>query len=172
MLHVRRYLYWWGLRRQARRYIEANNLRAVASAMFELDRHARLGDHRCAICRLRGALIEALYRQGHCVYCDWLAGPRQGQAGCDEAGAACPGGRAVLFTFLVAGRHYTWRQPAQALGFCPQRVNRGRPGEVWPQATCLLPAWRDALMAVVYEYVCAQGVRPARADWLPGPRPA
>ncbi len=153
MLRIRRHLYWWDLRRQARAYIEANNLRAVASAMFELDRHARLGDHSCAICGLRGALIEVLYRQGHCLHC---SGP-PGRA------AACTGDNTVLFTFLVEGRHYTWRQPAHALGFSPLAINDCEPREVWPQATCLLPAWRDALMAVVYEYVCRQGVPPARA---------
>lgn len=164
MQEAQRYLYWWRRRREARAYIDANNLRAVASAMDELDRHARLGDHRCAICGLRGALIQALYARGHCLA---VTPPGAPEPGC-RPGTACPARRTVGFTFLVEGRHYSWRQPACALGFAPEDPGRlrGQHGER-PEPTCLLPACRDALMAVVYEYVRRQGVLPAQAHWLP-----
>ncbi len=67
MRHLRLYFYWAGLRRQARAYLAANNLRAVASAMLELDRQAGTGDCREAIGALKDALSRAFCRQGLCV---------------------------------------------------------------------------------------------------------
>ncbi len=175
MTELQRYLYWWGLRREARAYIKANSLRAVASAMYELDRHAQSGDHRCAICRLRGALIEAFCRQGRCLQASLegrpaAALPRDGD--CDGMADCAAAGHARL-TFLVEGRHYTWRQPLGALAFIPEGV--GQPctaiGHPAP-GTCLWPRSRDALLAVVFEYLRLQGLEPARPNWLPTLRQA
>jgi len=166
---VRRYMYWWARRREARAYIRANNLRAVASAMEELDRHARLGDHRCAICGLRGGLVGALYAQGLCVA---AFAPGCARPAC-AASPACPSRRLVRFTFLVEGRHYAWCQPEAALGFfAPIPGCAPAKAVACSPPTCLLPANRDALMAVVYEYLRLHGAAPARPGWLPELRQA
>ncbi len=171
MAEVEHYLYWWRLRREARAYIRANSLRVVASAMFELDRHARLGDHCCAICRLRGALIAAFCRQGRCVDACLPAWPTA--EGCEGAGPVCPGGPLVGLTFIVEGRHYTWQQPAGTLDIALEDTGRSREAHhVYPEGICLTPACRDTLMAVVYEYLCLQQPAPQRPPWLPTLRQA
>ncbi len=163
LLQLRRYLYWRSVRRQARAYIRANSLRAVASAMLDLDRHAGTGDSRPAIQALKRALTQAFYEQGLCVGVCTRAEPiLEGPAAAAERQKWRDGqGRPLVeTTFLVEGRHYRWLLPAEEVAAALAWAPEGDPGPARraSPATCLLPECRDALMAVVYEYLTQRGV--------------
>lgn len=167
---LRRYLYWRSLLRQARAYIRANNLRAVASAMAELDRHRGPGRACTPLCALKGALIRVLYQQGYCVRAVPEAERPRASGHCDAVERPGPW---VEFTFVVEGRRYLWRHPSDRACFAFGCAGAATPPE---GSACggghLSAACRDALVAVVYEFVHQHDPRLPRPAWLPTLRAA
>ena len=180
--HTARYLRWLEYKRQARRWLASDGLRAVGSALLVLNRFARVTHSTGAVYSYKTMVIHEFYKAGHCrrvliveqtLKCRVCGGSGTYFTGHDCTHCWGSGVYATIplfkFHFDLDGRSFTWHQPQRLVTYLtvdevtggdPDQIGRYRPdqGRGHPEPVSI--ERRDCLLAVLHIYLESRGLNP------------